>query len=142
MRNHRSQFDRRRLPRRLRDNCRSVLATARRIRGRWTSRAPLYRQSQQVVSSGQKFGNCRVRPSLDWREFSFIIVGWYTPVFAGTDTGCRLSNSLFVNLRLTMRICKGARQVIPGFLFLAGVAGSKEGDMDSPSAIMVRVPEV
>ena len=32
--------------------------------------------------------------------------------------------------------------MIPGFLFLARVAGSKEGDMDSPSAIMVRVPEV
>jgi anti-anti-sigma regulatory factor len=41
-----------------------------------------------------------------------------------------------------MRIFKEASRVIPGFLFPAPVAGSKEGDMDSPSAIMVRVPEV
>jgi anti-anti-sigma regulatory factor len=41
-----------------------------------------------------------------------------------------------------MRIFKEASRVIPGFLFPASVAGSKEGDMDSPSAIMVRVPEV
>jgi len=63
-------------------------------------------------------------------------------IFTEGATGYRLSSSIFVNLVLTMSICKEARQVVVGGLFPAPMAGSEEGEMDSPSAIMVRLPEI